>query len=57
MFRRLSRDNESAFRDFEIVRVLGKKARSNGTNDPSPVPLRLMKTPAAGHPLPEGEGG
>ena len=24
--------------------------------DPSPVPLRLMKTPAAGHPLPKGEG-
>jgi hypothetical protein len=24
--------------------------------DPSPVPLRLVKTPAAGHPLPEGEG-
>ena len=22
----------------------------------SPVPLRLMKTPAAGHPLPKGEG-
>ena len=24
--------------------------------DPSPVPLRLVKAPAAGHPLPEGEG-
>ena len=24
--------------------------------DPSPVPLRLVKTPAAGHPLPKGEG-
>src|SRR5208282_1504590 len=28
---------------------------ANGS-DPSPVPLRLMKTPAAGHPLPKGEG-
>jgi hypothetical protein len=26
-----------------------------GTN-PSPVPLRLVKTPAAVHPLPKGEG-
>ena len=25
--------------------------------NPSPVPLRLAKTPAAGHPLPKGEGG
>jgi len=25
--------------------------------NPSPGPLRLVKTPAAGHPLPEGEGG
>ena len=24
--------------------------------DPSPVPLRLVKAPAAGHPLPKGEG-
>ena len=24
--------------------------------DPSPGPLRLMKAPAAGHPLPKGEG-
>jgi hypothetical protein len=24
--------------------------------DPSPVPLRLMKAPDAGHPLPKGEG-
>jgi len=24
--------------------------------DPSPVPLRLVKAPAAGHPLPRGEG-
>jgi hypothetical protein len=23
---------------------------------PSPIPLRLMKTPAAGHPFPKGEG-
>jgi len=23
---------------------------------PSPVPLRLVKAPVAGHPLPEGEG-
>jgi len=26
------------------------------TTNPSPVPLGLVKTPAAGHPLPEGEG-
>jgi hypothetical protein len=26
------------------------------STDPSPVPLRLVKTPAAGHPLPKGEG-
>jgi hypothetical protein len=25
--------------------------------DPSPGPLRLVKAPAAGHPLPKGEGG
>jgi hypothetical protein len=25
-------------------------------NDPSPVPLRLVKAPAAGPPLPKGEG-
>ena len=25
-------------------------------SDPSPVPLRLVKAPAAGHPLPKGEG-
>jgi hypothetical protein len=24
--------------------------------DPSPVPLRLVKAPVAGHPLPRGEG-
>jgi len=24
--------------------------------DPSPVPLRLVKAPVAGHPLPLGEG-
>ena len=24
--------------------------------DPSPVPLRLVKAPVAGHPLPKGEG-
>jgi hypothetical protein len=24
--------------------------------DPSPVPLRLVKAPVAGHPLPGGEG-
>jgi len=33
-------------------RRLGRRRRSN----PSPGPLRLMKTPAAGHPLPKGEG-
>ena len=27
-----------------------------GPRDPSPVPLRLVKAPAAGHPLPRGEG-
>jgi hypothetical protein len=27
------------------------------TTDPSPGPLRLVKAPAAGHPLPKGEGG
>jgi len=26
-------------------------------SDPSPGPLRLVKAPAAGHPLPKGEGG
>src|SRR5208282_1556045 len=26
------------------------------STDPSPVPLRLVKAPAAGHPLPKGEG-
>jgi len=52
----MSRDNESDFKDFEVVRVFGKKLDSNGANDPSPVPLRLMRTPAAGHPLPKGEG-
>ncbi|SPE29503.1 hypothetical protein SBA2_450119 [Acidobacteriia bacterium SbA2] len=26
-------------------------------SNPSPVPHRLMTTPAAGHPLPKGEGG
>jgi hypothetical protein len=31
--------------------ILGVQA-----TDPSPVPLRLMKAPAAGHPLPKGEG-
>jgi hypothetical protein len=25
-------------------------------SDPSPGPLRLVKAPAAGHPLPSGEG-
>jgi hypothetical protein len=25
-------------------------------SDPSPVPLRLVKAPVAGHPLPKGEG-
>ncbi len=37
---------------------LGERGESSlqaGSN-PSPVPLRLMKTPAAGHPLPKGEG-
>ncbi len=29
---------------------------SKSAKNPSPVPLRLMKTPAAGHPLPKGEG-
>jgi hypothetical protein len=31
--------------------VIWRRAR-----DPSPVPFRLVKTPAAGHPLPKGEG-
>jgi hypothetical protein len=26
------------------------------TNNPSPGPRGLVKTPVAGHPLPEGEG-
>jgi hypothetical protein len=26
-------------------------------SNPSPVPHRLMTSPAAGHPLPKGEGG
>ena len=31
--------------------------RLNLPTNPSPGPLRLVKTPAAGHPLPSGEGG
>jgi hypothetical protein len=31
-------------------------ATHEGASDPSPGPLRLMKTPAAVHPLPKGEG-
>jgi hypothetical protein len=31
-------------------------ATREGASDPSPGPLRLMKTPAAVHPLPKGEG-
>ena len=40
----------------EVVEVrMGQKAPRCGS-DPSPVPLRLVKAPAAGHPLPLGEG-
>jgi hypothetical protein len=35
--------------------VRGGSLVQAGSN-PSPVPLRLMRTPAAGHPLPRGEG-
>ena len=47
--------------DAHGASVAGFSLRSRGGSvgwrrDPSPVPLRLMKTPAAGHPLPKGEG-
>ena len=37
---------------------LGERGESlvQAGSNPSPVPLRLMKAPAAGHPLPRGEG-
>ena len=46
---------------FELLLALAMVYRpSRGSdapsNDPSPVTLRLMKTPAARHPLPKGEG-
>jgi len=41
---------------FGVVRLFENKAGSNRSSDPSLVPLRLMKTPAAGHPDPQGRG-
>jgi hypothetical protein len=45
--------------DSEPGEGLLRQARSTAgcrATDPSPVPLRLVKAPAAGHPLPTGEG-
>ncbi len=38
-----------------VAEFPGDEDSASGSN-PSPVPLRLVKTPAAGHPLPTGEG-
>jgi hypothetical protein len=46
----------------ELVRKLRETIKvrmsddAERSSDPSPVPLRLVKTPAGGHPLPQGEG-
>jgi len=39
---------EKGWRTDRVLRLFG--------SDPSPDPLRLVKAPAAGHPLPKGEG-
>jgi hypothetical protein len=39
-----------------IIHVFFYWKRQLPASNPSPVPLRLMTTPAAGHPLPRGEG-
>jgi hypothetical protein len=47
-------------RDTHGASIAGLGERSEDSvqagNNPSPVTLRLMKTPAARHPLPSGEG-
>ena len=38
------------------IQAEGRGDSHGCARDPSPVPLRLMTAPAAGHPLPKGEG-
>jgi hypothetical protein len=50
---KLEKELVRRLRETIEVRMSGDAERSS---DPSPVPLRLVKAPVAGHPLPEGEG-
>ena len=50
---KLEKEFVRKLRETIEVRMSDDAERSS---DPSPVPLRLVETPAAGHPLPKGEG-